>query len=295
VEEGAYVKAGQPLFKIDDRPYVEQVNTANANLNAALAVQKNAKLEVEKYTLLNRNNVTSDFQLKTAQSQYEAAQANVAQQEAVLKTAKINLGFTLIKSPVSGFIGRIPKRIGNLASAADMQPLTTLSEISDVYAYFSITEKEFLRFNTRYEGNTLAKKITATDSVLLKLADDSEYPCKGKIQMINGEFDAATGAINVRAIFPNPQHLLRTGNTGRIVLPYTEQQVLLIPVLSTLDIQNKVFVIRLDEENKSERVPITISNKQGDYYIVKSGLRFGDRIVSRDLEMIEEGTVIQPQ
>ncbi len=295
VEEGAYVKAGQALFKIDDRSYVEQVNTASANLNAALAAQKNAKLEVEKYTLLSQNSVTSDFQLRTAQAQHETAQANVAQQRAALEAARINLGFTLIKSPVNGFIGRIPKRIGNLASASDTQPLTTLSEISDVYAYFSMTEKEFLRFNTRYKGNNLGQKISATDSVSLKLADDSDYPYRGKIQMINGEFEASTGAISVRASFKNPQYLLRTGNTGRIILPYPEKQVLLVPVLSTLDIQDKIFVVRLNKENKSERVAITVSHKQGDYYIVKSGLRLGDRIVSRDLETIEEGTIIQPQ
>lgn len=295
VEEGAYVKTGQALFKIDDRTYVEQVNTASANLNAALAAQKNAKLEVEKYTLLSQNSVTSDFQLRTAKAQYETAQANVAQQRAGLEAARINLGFTLIKSSVSGFIGRIPKRIGNLASASDTQPLTTLSEISNVYAYFSMTEKEFLRFNVRYKGNNLNQKISATDSVSLKLADDSDYPYRGKIQMINGEFEAGTGAISVRASFKNPQYLLRTGNTGRIILPYTEKQVLLIPVLSTLDIQDKIFVVRLNKENKSERVAITVSHKQGDYYIVKSGLRPGDRIVSCDLETIEEGSVIQAQ
>lgn len=295
VEEGAYVKTGQSLFKIDDRSYVEQVNTASANLNAALAAQKNVKLEVEKYTLLSQNNVTSDFQLRSAQAQYETAQANVAQQRAALEAAKINLGFTLIKSPVNGFIGRIPKRIGNLASGSDTQPLTTVSEISDVYAYFYMTEKEFLRFNARYKGNNLTEKISETDSVSLKLADDSDYPYRGKIQMINGEFEASTGAISVRASFKNPGYLLRTGNTGRIILPYTEKKVLLVPVLSTLDIQDKIFVVRLNKENKTERVAITVSQKQGDYYIVKSGLRPGDRIVSRDLETIEEGTIIQPQ
>lgn len=295
VEEGDYVKKGQSLFKIDDRSYVEQVNMASANLNAAIATQKNVKLELEKYTLLSQNSVTSDFQLKIAQSEYETAQANVLQQTAALEAAKINLGFTLIKSPVNGFIGRIPKRIGNLASGSDTQPLTTVSEISDVYAYFSMTEKEFLLFNARYKGDNLSEKISRTDSVTLKLADDSDYSHRGKIQMINGEFDTSTGAISVRASFKNPGNLLRTGNTGRIILPYTEKQVLLVPVLSTLDIQDKIFVVRLNKENKSERVAITVSHKQGDYYIVKSGLHPGDRIVSRDLETIEEGSVIQPK
>lgn len=295
VEEGAYVKAGQPLFKIDDRSYVEQQNTASANLNAALATLKIAKLEVEKYTLLNLNSVTSDFQLKTAQSQYETAQANVAQQRAGLEAAKINLDFTLIKSPVNGFIGRIPKRIGNLASVNDTQSLTTLSEISEVYAYFSMSEKEFLRFNAKYKGNNIIERISETDSVSLKLADDSDYPFRGKIQMINGEFDVNTGAVSVRASFKNPYYLLRTGNTGRVILPYTEKRVLLVPVLSTLEIQDKIFVVRLNKDNRSERVTITVSHKQGDYYIVSSGLHPGDRIVVRDLETINEGTIIQPQ
>lgn len=295
VEEGSFVKVGQPLFKIDDRSYVEQVNTANANLNAALAALKNAKLEVDKYTLLSDQNVTSDFQLRTAQAQYETAQANVSQQRAIVETAKINLDFTLIKSPVSGFVGRIPKRIGNLVSSTDAQSLTTLSDISEVYAYFAMTEKDFLRFNARYEGNNLNEKLSKVEHVSLKLADGTEYPHSGSIQMINGEFDQNTGAISIRAMFSNPERLLRTGNTGRIILPYVEKHALLVPVLSTLDIQDKIFVIRLNEENRAERIAITISGKQGDYYIVKSGLQHGDRIVSKELDIVEEGIIIQPE
>lgn len=295
IEEGAYVKAGQPLFKIDDRQYIEQVNTAKANLNAALAALKNAQLEVDKYTLLSGNNVTSDFQLKAAQAQYETAQANVEQQRAALEAANINFGFTLIKSPVDGFIGRIPKRIGSLVSASDMQALTTLSDISEVYAYFSMSEKDFLRFNTRYEGKDLADKLLKVKDVSLKLADDSQYPYSGKIQMINGEFDTNTGAISVRAMFQNPNHLLRTGNTGRIILPYIENKAIHIPVLATLDIQDKIFVVRLNQENKAERTAITIDAKQGDYYILRAGLKAGDRIVSKDVETIKEGSIIQPE
>lgn len=295
IEEGAYVKAGQSLFKIDDRQYIEQVNTAKANLNAAQAALKNAQLEVDKYTLLSGNNVTSDFQLKAAQAQYETAQANVEQQRAALETAKINLNFTLIKSPVDGFIGRIPKRIGSLVSASDTQALTTLSDISEVYAYFSMGEKDFLGFNARYEGKDLAEKLAKVEDVSLRLADDSEYPYSGKIQMINGEFDTNTGAVSVRAMFQNPNRLLRTGNTGRIILPYAENDAIQIPVLSTLDIQDKIFVIRLNQENKAERVAVTIGAKQGDYYILKGGLKAGDRIVNKDLATINEGAIIQPE
>jgi len=227
--------------------------------------------------------------------QYETAQANVSQLLAALQTARINLDFTLIKSPVSGFIGRIPKRIGNLTSDSDEQPLTTVSDISEVYTYFYMTEKEFLSFNSRYIGDNITEKIGKMDSVSLKLADDTDYPYRGKIQIINGEFEANSGTICVRASFKNPHFFLRTGNTGRILLSYTEKHVILVPVLSTLDIQDKIFVVRLNKENKAERVAITVSNKQGDFYIVKSGLNLGDRIVSRDLETIEEGSIIQQQ
>ncbi len=295
VEEGAYVKAGQPLFKIDDRSSIEQVNTARANLNAALAAQKNAQLEVEKYMLLSQNRVTSDFQLKTARAQYETALANVAQQKAILETAKINLGYTRIKAPVNGFIGRIPKRIGNLVSVSNAQALTTLSDISEVYVYFSMTEQEFLLFNARYKGNNLTQKIAKIAQVSLKLADNSIYPYRGKIQVVNGEFDQGTGSVSVRAVFKNPTYLLRTGNTGRVILPYVEQKALKIPVLATLDVQDKIFVMRLNKANKAERVAITISGKQGDYYIVKSGLHTGDRIVTQELGTIQEGTTIQPK
>ncbi len=294
VEEGAFVKAGQPLFKIDDRSFVEQMNTAKANLNSAKATLKNAKLEVDKYTLLSDNKVTSDFQLRSATTQYEIAQANVAQQKAALENAKINLEFSLVKSPISGFIGRIPKRIGNLVSKTDTQPLTTLSDISEVYAYFSMTEKDFLQFNTQYSGKNLADKISKVSQVSLTLADGNTYPYHGKIQMINGEFDKNTGSISIRAVFKNPQDLLRTGNTGRIIFPRLVKRVLRVPVLSTLDIQDKIFVLRLDKDNKAQRVAINISDKQGDYYIVKSGLKQGDRILSQQLETVVEGEQIQP-
>lgn len=293
VEEGDFVKVGQPLFKIDDRNFVEQVNTAKANLDAARAALKNAKLEVDKYTMLSSNKVSSDFQLKSAMAQYETAQANVAQQKAALGSAKINLDFSLVKAPVSGFMGRIPRQIGNLVSRTDVQPLSTLSDISEVYAYFSITEKDFLHFNTQYSGTNLNDKISKMSKTSLILADGSIYPYLGKIQMINGEFDKNTGSIVLRAAFNNPQSLLRTGNTGRIIIPKTIKNALLVPVLSTLDMQDKIFVIRLDKNNKAQRIAIQIVEKHGDHYIIKSGLKKGDRIVTQQLESVAEGEQIQ--
>lgn len=281
VEEGSFVKAGQSLFKIDDKVYNEQLNTAIANLETA-------ELDVEKYTLLSESNVTSDFQLKEAKAKYESAKASV-------ESAKINMNFTLIKAPVSGFIGRIPKRVGNLISRSDTQALTTLSDISEVYAYFSMTEKDFLLFNKQNEGTSIADKIKKLPQISLILADGDKYPLQGVIQMINGEFDSSIGSISMRGMFKNPESLLRTGNTGRIVIPRMEKDVILVPVLSTLDIQDKILVVRLTAENKAERVAITIRGKQGDYYIVQSGLTAGDRIVSQEIGSVQDGETIQPE
>jgi membrane fusion protein (multidrug efflux system) len=295
VEEGDYVKTGANLFKIDDRTYIQQLHTAEANLKAAQAALINAGLEVEKYSLLSENNVTSDFQLRTAKAQYESALANVSQQKAAVETARINQGFTLIKAPVDGFIGRIPKRIGNLVSASDAQALTTLSDISEVYVYFSMSEKDFLLFNRQYEGGNMTQKIKKMAPVSLMLANGSSFRENGRIEVINGEFDTNTGAISVRATFKNPELLLRTGNTGRIIVPHIEHDVFLVPVLATTDVQNKIFAIRLTKDNLAERIVLNVEAKQGDDYIIRSGLNDGDRIVTQEIETIMDGELITPK
>ncbi|GAB3758229.1 efflux RND transporter periplasmic adaptor subunit [Spirosoma pomorum] len=292
VEEGAFVKAGQPLFKIADAPYREQLNTALANLHAAQAELKRAELEVEKFTQLSQSRVTSDFQLKTAKAAYESVKATVALQEAAVATAKINLGFTLVKAPVSGYIGRIPKRIGNLASRTDVEPLTTLSDIHQVYAYFSMTEQDFLALS-RTSEQPLSQTIQKLPAVQLVLADGLPYAQKGKVQMVDGKFDTGTGSISVRAMFDNPRYLLRSGNTGRITLPETRQNVLLVPTQATADIQNKIYVFRLTKDNRAERVAITVNGKSGDNYVLAKGLQPGDRIVAKDASLVTEGEQVR--
>ena len=281
IEEGAYVKEGQALFKIDDRSYIEALNSANAQLATA-------ELEVNKYKMLSQNNVTSDFQLKTAEAAYQTAKSAV-------ETARINLGYTTVKAPVNGFIGLIPKRIGNLVTPSDAQALTTLSDISEVYTYFSMSEKDFLLFNTQYQGDNINEKIEKIENVSLMLADNSTYPTKGKIDMVNGGFDANTGSISIRAVFNNPNRLLRTGNTGRIIIPRKANDILLVPVLSTMDLQDKIMVWRLTDNNEAERIAITISDKQGDFYLVTGGLKAGDRIIAKELETVTDGETIQPK
>jgi membrane fusion protein (multidrug efflux system) len=300
VEEGAQVRIGQPLFKIVDAPYVQQLNLAKANLGAAKAALKSAALEVVKFSELSKSRVTSDFQLNTAKAAYEAAEANVALQSSAVQAAKINLDFTLIKAPVNGLIGRIPKRVGNLASKTDALPMTTLTDISEVYAYFSMTEKDFLAFNRQYPNKTLPQILAGLPPVSLQLADGMAYDQKGKIQMADGQFDSSTGAISLRAMFKNSRYILRSGNTGRVALGQLQEHVLLVPARATVEVQDKIFTYRLNDKNITERVALTVSGKSGDYYLVKKGrgsdgLHAADRIVAREAAMIIEGEQIEPE
>ncbi|QEE49687.1 efflux RND transporter periplasmic adaptor subunit [Flavobacterium alkalisoli] len=295
VDEGAFVKAGQSIFKIDDHRYREQLNSAVGNLNAAEAALINAQLEVEKLTPLVAEKVVSDYQLKSAKASLKVAEANKKQAEAAVASAKINLGYTLITAPVDGYITRLPKKQGSLVSASDPEPLTTLSDIAVVHAYFSLGESDFLSFRDRYEGNTLNEKIKNLPPVSLVLANGTVYETQGKIDMVDGQFDRTTGAITLRASFPNSKGLLRSGNTGRVRLGMAHDNVILVPQATTVEVQDRVFVYTVDKDNKVARKPITIIGKSGTDYLVSEGLEAGDRIVSKGFENLQEGAVVVPQ
>ena len=279
VDEGAYVKADQLLFKIDPRVYDEQLNNAKSNLLAAQANMEKAKVEVDRLTPLVENNVISDVQLKTAKAAYDATKASVEQSKAMVGNAQINVGYTYIKAPVSGYIGRIPYKLGSLVGKGEDQPLTVLSDVSEVYAYFSMSESDFIVFKNKYEGNTLEEKIKRVPPVELILADDSAYTQKGKIELVEGQFDKTVGAINFRASFPNPSRILRTGNTGKIRLPQMFKSVLIVPQDATFEIQDKTFVYAVGDSNKLVTKPITISGRTTNYYYVSNGLKAGEKIV----------------
>ncbi|RYG01617.1 MAG: efflux RND transporter periplasmic adaptor subunit, partial [Chitinophagaceae bacterium] len=189
VNEGAYVSAGQTLFKINENPYREALNNAKASLHAAEAAILNAQLEVDKLTPLVQNKVVSEFQLKTAKTAYKIAQANAEQAKASVASAQINLGYTNVKATVSGYIGRIPKKQGSLVSPTDQIALTQLSDIHEVHVYFALAENDFNSFNANYPGKSPADRIKHLPAVELVLADNSIYPIKGKIDMIDGQFD----------------------------------------------------------------------------------------------------------
>ena len=280
VDEGAYVKEGQLLFKIDPRVYNEQLNNAKSNLLAAQANQQKVQVEVDRLTPLVENNVISDVQLKTAKAAYDAAKASVEQSRAMVGNAQINVGYTYIKAPVNGYIGRIPFKIGSLVGKqGENDPLTILSQVNEMYAYFSMSEPDFIAFKNRYQGNTLEEKLKHVPPVELILADDSTYTQKGKIELVEGQFDKTVGAINFRASFPNPSRILRTGNTGKIRVPQMFASVLIVPQEATFEIQDKTFVYAVADSNKIVTKPITISGRTANYYYVSNGIKEGEKIV----------------
>jgi membrane fusion protein, multidrug efflux system len=294
-DEGAYVKAGAPLFRISDKPYREQLANANATLLAAKGNLDKAALEVERLTPLVQNNVVSDVQMKTAKSGLQTARAAVAQAEAMVSNAQINVGYALVKAPVSGYIGRIPHKMGSLVGRGEAQPLTVLSDIHEVYAYFSMSEADFLQFKEEVPGNTIEEKIKSLPGVELVLADESIYPEKGKIETVEGQFDKTMGAITFRAVFPNSKGLLRSGNTGRLRILKQYSEALVVPQEATFELQDKVLVFVVADSNKVVSRPIAIGDQSRNYYFVESGLKAGERIVYTGLTRLRDGVMITPQ
>jgi len=295
VDEGAKVNKGQALFKINDRPYQEQLNQAKANLLAAKAALENADLEVEKKTKLVNTKVLTEFQLKTAISARNAAKANVQLAISAVETAKINLGYTLIRASAEGYIGRLQRKQGSLVGPTDSQPLTALSNVKDLHVYFSLGENDFIAFKNNTEGNTLQQKLHNLPPISLVLSDQTIYDQKGKIDMVDGQFDKNTGAITLRATFNNPEGVLRNGNTGRVRLQKKYTQALLVPQLATLEMQDKIFVYTIGKENKVVQQPITVIGKSGANYLVSKGLNAGDRIVYKGIDLLQDGQKITPQ
>ncbi|HEY0244200.1 MAG TPA: efflux RND transporter periplasmic adaptor subunit [Mucilaginibacter sp.] len=295
VDEGAFVSAGQPLFKINELPYRAQLNNALASQHAAEANVTNSQLEIDKLTPLVENKVVSDYQLRSAKAALQVAKANVEQAKANVATAQINLGYTLIKAPVSGYIGRLLKKQGSLVAPSDAQELTQLSDVHDVHVYFALGEKDFVNFKEQYPGETLKDKLNRLPAITLLLADNTPYAKKGKIDMIDGQFDKNTGAITLRASFANSQGLLRSGNTGKVRLSLQHNNALIVPQVATIEMQDKVFVFTVADSNKVKRSPITIIGKSGSNYLVKDGVKAGDQIVVSGVDHLQEGEKITPQ
>jgi membrane fusion protein (multidrug efflux system) len=294
VDEGAFVKKGQPLFKINDQPYQEALNNANASLAVAKANEASSEINMNKLEPLVENGVISPIQLKTAKAAYEASVAYVAQAGAQVANAKISIGYSLIKAPVNGYIGRIHIKIGSLAGISSQDPLTNISEVNDVRAYFSVSETAFLRFKDEFPGKSIEDKIRNLPPVELILSDNTVYQEKGKVEMVAGQFTSGTGAIPFRASFPNPNGILRSGNTGRVRISVNLPAGLVIPQESTYELQDKVFVFLLGDSNKVISTAVNIAGKAGNYYLVDKPLKPGDRIVFSGVGNLTDGTIIKP-
>ncbi len=294
VDEGAVVKQGQRLFKINAPQYEQEVRTGKAAIEIAQASVNSAKMDVDKVRPLVEKNIISKYELESAEFNLQAKEAQLAQAKASLANAATNLSYTLISSPVDGVVGTLPYKIGSLVNSNTPLPLTTVSNIANIYAYFSINEKQLLEFS-KNSGNSLQKELSSLPPVSLLLANGSLFSQKGKIDATSGAINTATGSIRVRATFPNPDNIVRSGSSGVVVLPLTIDSAIIIPQKVTYEIQGTKFVYVLNADNTvASRAIAVMNNNDGQFYVVTEGLSKGDKIVLEGLATLRDGLTIQP-
>lgn len=278
VDEGDHVKKGQLLFTIDQVQFQAAVDQAQAAVESARTAVRTAQLTADQKQNLFNQNIISEYENQLAKNTLTQAKAQLATAEAALVTARKNLAYTEVVAPSDGVIGSIPNREGSLASPSMMQPLTTVSDNNEVYAYFSINEKDLLSL-TNNGANTIAESIREMPDVELRLADGSVYPYKGRISTISGVIDNTTGTATARALFPNHNGMLRSGSTGKVLIPGVQDSVIVIPQKATYELQDKKFVFVVNDSNKLVATPITVSPvNNGQVYVVTSGLNGGEVI-----------------
>lgn len=293
VKEGQTVKAGQLLFVIDNVTYEAAVRQAQASVNTASASLNTAKLTYENSKKLFANKVIGSYEMQSAQNSYESAQAQLAQAKAALVSAKENLNFCYVKSPSNGVVGTLPYKVGALVSSSSAQPLTTVSNISTMEIYFSMNEKEMLELAKTAGG--MADAISNYPPVYLQLADGTTYAHEGKVAKVSGVIDQTTGAVQVIAQFPNPEHLLKSGGSGTIVVKHTNNQAVVIPKGCTVEVQNKLFIYVLGADNKVKYTEIIVEpQNDGNNYIVTSGLKVGQKYVTNGITKLNDGASIKP-
>ncbi|RYG17723.1 MAG: efflux RND transporter periplasmic adaptor subunit [Chitinophagaceae bacterium] len=296
VDEGSVVRKGQLLFAISAPQYEQLVRTANAAISSAEAEVNAAQLQVNKTRPLVEKDIISKYELESAQLTLQSKKAMLAQAKATLANAKVNLGYTKISSPVDGVVGTIPFKTGSLVSGTSAQPLTTVSNTSKVYAYFSLNEKQLLDFSTTYKGKTLNEQMKNIPAVSLVLADGTMYAQNGKIESINSQINKTTGAVSLRATFANPLFQLKNGASAQIRIPQHIDNVILVPQKSTIDLQGKKFVYLLGDSAKVVNTEIKIMEiPKGKFYVVTDGLKAGDRVILEGFQSLKDGTKIKPQ
>lgn len=291
ITEGQQVDEGQTLFIIDQVPYKAALQTAEANVVAAKAGVSTAKLVRDSKKQLFRRKVVSQFDLSSAQNQLLTAEAQLAQAEAQRVSAANNLSYTVVKAPSKGVVGTLPFRVGALVGPS--AKLTTVSDNSEMYIYFSMTENQLLNLTRRY-GSTAATLQNMPD-VQLQLSDGSLYDHSGRVESISGVIDASTGSVQLRAAFPNKNGLLHSGGSGNIILPSVYKDCIVIPQTATFEIQDKVYVYKVIDGKASSAMIDVEKITNGREYIVRSGLEPGETIVAEGVGLLREGTPIVPK
>lgn len=290
VEEGARVRKGQVLFVIDQVPYKAALQKAEAAVATAEANEATAKQTLDGKQELFRDRVISDFELRTAQNDYKSAKASLLQAQAEKRDAENNLPYTEVKSPVDGYAGMTSYRIGALVSSSMTNPLIRVSDNSDMYVYFSLTEKQVLSLTAQY--GSLDKALESFPEVSLELNDGTVYEHKGKVDVISGIIDKTTGTVSMRAIFGNRDKRLMSGGSANVIVPYDRQRCIVIPQGGTYEIQDRIFAYKV-VDGKAVSTPIKVfSINDGAEYIVEEGLKEGDVIVSEGAGLLKDGTIV---
>ena len=291
VKEGQTVGAGQVLFVLDNVTYQAQVRQSEASVNTAQASFNTAKLSLENSQKLHESGVIGDFELQSATNSYESAKAGLAQAQAGLASAKEMLSFCYVKSPAAGVVGTLPYKVGTLVNTASV--LTTVSNNSSMEVYFSLTEKDALAMSQTAGGQNAA--ISALPNVQLQLADGTIYNHDGKVTKMSGVIDASTGSVQVIALFPNPEKVLKSGGSGAIIIPKSNSEAIIIPQSCVSEVQNKKFVYILGKDNKVKYTEIKVDpQNDGNNYIVTDGLKVGDKYITNGITKLSGGMEIVP-
>lgn len=308
VDEGQSVGQGQVLFRLETNILTQNasaaqsgVSAAAASVNAARAAVNAAQVEVNKLMPLVQKNIISDVQLQTAranlstaQAQLKQAQANQSQASANYKSVAANIDYAVIRSPINGIVGKLPLRVGSLVGPTDPTPITTVSDVSEVYAYFSMNEKDYLNFLNQTQGATVADKLNNLPPVELELANGETYSEKGRIRAVTGQIDPATGTILFRASFPNPRRLLSNGNSGVIKIPKPYHDVLVVPEAATFEQQGIVYVFKVSKDTVAQ-VVVGVLDRIDNMALIGGGINKGDTIVSSGIGGLNTGTPIKPK
>lgn len=291
VKEGQNVSAGQVLFVLDNETFQAQVRQAQAAVNTAEAQCNTAKLSFENSQKLYDNKVIGDFELQSATNSFESAKAGLAQAHAALASAKESLSYCYVKSPASGVVGTLPYKVGTLVSAANV--LTTVSNISSIEVYFSMTERQVLDM-TKSAGSQ-ASALSELPAVKLQLSDGTIYGHDGKVTKMSGVIDQATGTVQLIAVFQNPEKLLKSGGSGSIIIPRDKASAIVIPQSSVIEVQNKKFVYTVGKDNKVKYTEITVDPQDdGVNFVVTNGLSVGDLYVTNGITKLNDGMEIKP-